>query len=205
MTNLPFAGIKSLSFGLVKETNQQYQAVIQRCKDLFTAKAVDYGTAWTVLRMPSITDQIFIKAERIKSIQESGENKVGDSLEGEFVAIVNYCIIALILLDWQGKQETDLQLALQTSGELEQLYDAKSKFAFDVMQQKNHDYGEAWRGMRISSITDLIRMKLYRLKRIEDNAGKTLVSEGVDANYVDMLNYAAFVLIRLDEGESLTA
>ncbi|MEO1448465.1 MAG: DUF1599 domain-containing protein [Bacteroidota bacterium] len=175
--------------------------MIQRCKQLFVAKSHDYGTAWTVLRMPSITDQIFIKAERIKSIQESGENKVGDSVEGEFVAIINYCIIALILLDWQEKTEAELEQALQTSEALEKLYDAKAQFAFDVMQQKNHDYGEAWRSMRISSITDLIRMKLYRLKRIEDNAGKTLVSEGVDANYVDMLNYAAFVLIRVDEGE----
>lgn len=173
-----------------------------RCKALFMAKSQDYGPAWTVLRMPSITDQIFIKAERIKSIQESGQNRVGDSVEGEFIAIINYCIIALILLDWQEISEEKRQKALETTARLEQLYDAKAGFAFEIMQQKNHDYGEAWRAMRISSITDLIRMKLYRLKQIEDNAGKTLVSEGVDANYVDMLNYAVFVMIRFGEGES---
>ena len=170
--------------------------MIQKCRDLFLAKARDYGTAWTILRMPSVTDQIFIKAGRLRSIQESGVNRVGDSLEGEFVGIVNYCVIALMLLAMKETEQGD-QL-IEGSEALANFYDRQIKFAEEVMLQKNQDYGEAWREMRISSITDLILMKIHRLKQIEDNQGKTEVSEGVAANYVDMLNYAAFCLIRME-------
>ncbi|RMG67933.1 MAG: DUF1599 domain-containing protein [Bacteroidetes bacterium] len=166
------------------------------CRALFLQKARDYGTAWRILRMPSVTDQILIKAERIRSLQEKGVNLVGEDERAEFVGIINYCVIALMLLDLQAGTETaDLD-------DLEQLaaaYDARIGQAYATMAKKNHDYGEAWRKMRISSMTDLILMKIHRLKQIEDNAGKTLVSEGAAANYIDMLNYAAFCLILLDE------
>ena len=168
---------------------------MDRCRALFLAKARDYGTAWTILRMPSVTDQIYIKAGRIRSIQESGVNRVGDSIEDEFVGIVNYCIIALMLLEMQEQKEgTRL---IEGAEALASFYDKQVTWAREVMEQKNHDYGEAWRQMRISSITDLILMKIHRLKQIEDNEGKTEVSEGVAANYIDMLNYAAFCLIKL--------
>lgn len=179
------------------QTLTAYQAVIERCRALFLAKARDYGTAWTILRMPSVTDQIYIKAERIRSIQESGENRVGDSVEGEFIGIVNYCAIALMLLRLQ--EEPAEQVRLQAEASLAAFYDEQIAEAQQVMAHKNHDYGEAWRKMRISSITDLILMKIYRLKQIEDNQGKTEVSEGVAANYIDMLNYAAFCLIKNSE------
>ena len=161
-------------------------------------KAKDYGTSWTILRMPSVTDQIYIKAERIRSLQEKGVNKVGESEEGEFMAIVNYCVIALILLDLKGI-ENSTEYSFDSLEKLEQMYDQKITFAYEVLEKKNHDYGEAWRKLRISSITDLILMKIMRLKQMEDNKGKLLVSEGPDANYVDMLNYAVFSLIKMGE------
>lgn len=182
----------------MNQTQQQYEAVIARCKSLFLKKAQDYGTSWRILRMPSITDQIYIKAERIRSIQESGENKVGDSIEGEFMGIINYCAIALILWKFQGKDEQEIEAKVSNLADLETLYDEQVTMAYEVMEKKNHDYGEAWRKMRISSITDLILMKIFRLKKIEDNKGELLVSEGVDANYVDMLNYAVFSLIKMN-------
>jgi hypothetical protein len=157
-------------------------------------KAHDYGTSWRILRSSSLTDQIFIKANRIRTIQETGQNKVGESIDDEFVAIVNYCVMGLIQLElgFNGSEEMHAENAIIK-------YDEKIKIAFDLMQNKNHDYGEAWRDMRISSLTDMIMMKILRTKQIEDNKGKTLISEGIDANYLDMLNYAAFALILFGE------
>ena len=179
------------------DTITQYDTAIDRCRSLFLAKARDYGTAWAILRMPSVTDQIYIKAERIRSIQQTGQNRVGDSIESEFIGIVNYCAIALMLLRIQEASEEKDRLAAVES--LASFYDEQIRWAKEVMAQKNQDYGEAWRKMRVSSITDLILMKIHRLKQIEDNQGKTEVSEGVAANYIDMLNYAVFCLIKSSE------
>jgi hypothetical protein len=176
----------------MEKTQGQYRKVIANCRSVFAKKATDYGTAWRIMRVSSITDQIFIKAQRIRTIQETGENRVGESIESEFIAIVNYCAMGLIQLDGVGEAEISTEKALE-------LYDQKTSLAFDLMKEKNHDYGEAWRDMRISSLTDLIMMKVLRTKQIEDNKGKTLISEGIDANYLDMLNYAVFALIRLGE------
>jgi hypothetical protein len=181
---------------LIERTTQEYKSVIQNCKSLFEKKTRDYGTAWRVLRLPSITDQVFIKAQRIRSIQEKGVQKVDDPIRDEFVGIINYCIIALI----QIKLETSSNLDMKFE-ELEHFYDEAATETFELLQNKNHDYGEAWREMRITSITDIILMKLLRVKQIEDNQGKTIVSEGVKANYQDMINYAVFVLIKLQEGK----
>lgn len=181
----------------MNKTQDQYYSVIQDCKDIFLKKTRDYGTSWSILRMPSITDQIYIKAERTRSIQENKENKVGESMEGEFIGIINYCAIALILLDIQENHKGEIPDDLQNSEVLEQTYDEKIRIAYETMEKKNHDYGEAWRNMRVSSFTDLILMKLLRLKQIEDNQGKTLISEGPDANYIDILNYSVFALIKL--------
>jgi len=174
------------------QTSEQYLNVIQTCKEIFIKKTNDYGTAWRILRSSSLTDQLFIKAQRIRTIQETGENKVGESIADEFKAIVNYCIMALIQLE--KKELTSMDLSLQQAVSLYEEYSAK---AFDLMLKKNHDYGEAWRDMRVSSLTDLILMKILRVKQIEDNKGQTLISEGIDANYYDMLNYAVFSLIHL--------
>lgn len=183
----------------MSSTLSQYNHIIHDCRTLFLRKAADYGTAWTILRMPSITDQIYIKAERIRTLQETSENKVGDSIEGEFVGIVNYCIIALMLLDAQKVSKQNLE----NMEILAQKYDEKVEVVRATMLNKNHDYGEAWRKMRISSMTDLILMKLFRVKQIEDNQGKTFVSEGVDANYIDIMNYAVFCLILMREQAEL--
>ena len=177
-------------------TPAQYQAVIGRCRQLFLQKARDYGTAWRILRMPSVTDQLLIKAERIRSLQEKGVNLVGESETAEFIGIINYCVIALLLLDLQaGTEAADLDDPEQLAA----AYDARIALAYATLEKKNHDYGEAWRKMRVSSMTDLILMKIHRLKQIEDNAGRTLVSEGAAANYIDMLNYAVFCLILTGE------
>lgn len=173
-------------------TESQYRQVIQRCKELFLKKNKDYGTAWRILRLPSITDQIYIKAQRIRTLQETGVSRVGEGIEPEFVGIINYCVMALIQLQLQQDTRTDLP-----TDELEQLYDGEIGRVIDLLFAKNHDYGEAWREMRVSSMTDIILMKLLRTKQIEDNQGNTLVSEGVDANYMDMINYAVFCLIKL--------
>ena len=177
---------------MVEKTAVEYKEVIATCKALFEKKTRDYGTAWRILRLPSITDQIFIKAQRIRSIQEKGVQKVGDPIKDEFVGIINYCIIALIQMALEASQQMDLKFE-----ELEAHYDKAVQETFDLLQNKNHDYGEAWREMRVTSITDIILMKLLRVKQIEDNAGKTLVSEGVKANYQDMINYSVFALIKL--------
>ncbi len=167
--------------------------MMRACKDVFTKKTKDYGTAWRILRLPSLTDQIYIKAQRIRSIQEKGTQQVADSIAGEFVGIINYCLIALIQLDLP----TDAPLELPY-GELEPRYDRMAEETQQLLKSKNHDYGEAWREMRVSSMTDLILMKLLRVKQIEDNRGETLISEGVGANYQDMINYAVFCLIKMD-------
>lgn len=175
------------------KTAEQYRKVILKCRSIFEKKGKDYGTAWRILRVSSLTDQLFIKAQRIRTIQETGVNRVGESVEDEFVAIVNYCVMGLIQLELgTGSEEINLEEALKR-------YDDQTTVSFDLMEKKNHDYGEAWRDMRISSLTDLIMMKILRTKQIEDNLGETLISEGIDANYLDMLNYAVFALIKFDE------
>lgn len=174
------------------QTSEQYQQIVQSCREIFRIKTRDYGTSWRIARSSSLTDQIFIKANRIRTIQETGENKVGESIEGEFGAIINYCIMAII----QVRQFEDLGLEL-TEEQALFLYDLVANEAFELMEKKNHDYGEAWRDMRVSSLTDMILMKLLRVKQIEDNDGQTLISEGIDANYFDMLNYSVFALIHL--------
>lgn len=177
----------------MQTTFTQYDAVVARCKDIFLKKMKDYGTAWRNLRPRSLTDQIFIKAQRIKSIEEKGTQKVGDDIAGEYIGIVNYCLIALMQLDLTSDPRMDLPYE-----EVEPLYCKYIDQTRDLMEAKNHDYGEAWRDMRISSLTDLILMKIFRVKQIEDNQGQTIISEGVDANYMDMINYAVFALIRLN-------
>ncbi len=177
---------------IMKNTSQEYDAVIAICRDLFTKKMQDYGSAWRILRLPSLTDQIFIKAQRIRSLQENEVRKIEEDERSEFIGIINYSIMALIQLDLGIADQPDLDVASASV-----LYDSKIKETKSLMEDKNHDYGEAWREMRVSSLTDLILQKLLRVKQIEDNKGKTLVSEGIDANYQDMINYAVFALIHL--------
>lgn len=179
---------------VIEKTSDQYHQVIAACKDLFAKKTRDYGTAWRILRLSSITDQIFIKAQRIRSIQEKGTQKVNDPVRDEFVGIINYCIIGLIQMDLPSAAPMEMQYE-----ELEPRYDLAVRETYSLLENKNHDYGEAWRDMRVSSITDIILMKVLRVKQIEDNAGRTLVSEGVRANYQDMINYSIFALIKLNE------
>ncbi len=176
----------------MEETNLQYDKVISICRNVFTKKMTDYGTAWRILRSTSVTDQIYIKANRIRSIEETGVNKVGEGIEPEFIGIINYSIMGLIQLEFgaSGKKLPDEKI--------QALYDSYFDNAKTLMMAKNHDYGEAWRNMRISSYTDLILMKIERTKVIEDNKGKTIMSEGIDANYLDMINYAVFAMIKLE-------
>ncbi|MDR7131728.1 hypothetical protein J2X69_004093 [Algoriphagus sp. 4150] len=174
------------------QTSNEYKEVISRCKELFRKKTIDYGTAWRIFRLPSITDQIFIKAQRIRSIQEKGNQKVNDPIEDDFVGIINYCLIALLQISYAKDNRMEIPFE-----ELEPAYDHWVNETRGLLENKNHDYGEAWREMRISSITDIILMKLLRTKQIEDNQGQTLVSEGIEANYQDMINYAVFCLIKL--------
>ena len=176
----------------MEKTNQQYDKVISVCRDLFSKKMNDYGTAWRILRPISLTDQIYIKAQRIRSIEEKGVTKVDEGIRPEFIGIINYAIMGLIQLEL-GPSDEELN-----PQETLALYDRYFNQAKTLMQAKNHDYGEAWRNMRISSYTDLILMKLKRTKQIEDNLGKTIVSEGIDANYLDMINYAVFAMIKID-------
>lgn len=172
-------------------TLSQYNSEVEKCQSLFSKKNTDYGAAWRILRPRSITDQILIKALRIRSIEEKGSNLVGESIEDEFIGIYNYCIIALIQLkNWDNGKE-------YTAAEIMAMYAQEVETTRALMLKKNHDYGEAWREMRVSSFTDLILMKLNRTKQIEDNSGVTLVSEGIDANYRDMMNYAIFALITI--------
>lgn len=180
----------------MKDTKQQFEHVIAICRDLFAKKLHDYGAAWRIMRPSSVTDQIFIKANRIRSIETKGVAMVEEGIRSEFIAIVNYGIIGLIQLElgYAGTDDMTEVRALE-------LYDQYAKQALELMLAKNHDYDEAWRSMRISSYTDLILMKIYRTKQIEGNDGATLVSEGIDANYMDMINYAVFGLIKLEFGE----
>ena len=175
-------------------TTNQYDTVITKCRNLFVKKMSDYGSAWRILRLPSLTDQIFIKAQRIRSLQENDVRKVDEGEVSEFIGIINYCIMALIQLEKGIVEQPDIN-----TEEATELYDEKVALTKQLMLDKNHDYGEAWRDMRVSSLTDLILQKLLRVKQIEDNAGKTLVSEGIDANYQDMINYAVFAMIHLGE------
>ncbi|MDT0555911.1 DUF1599 domain-containing protein [Patiriisocius hiemis] len=175
-------------------TSQQYDSVIETCRTLFINKTKDYGSAWRILRLPSLTDQIFIKAQRIRGLQENKERKVDEGEVSEFIGIINYSIMALIQLDRGVVEQPDLN-----ADQSLKLYNEKVAVTKQLMQDKNHDYGEAWRDMRVSSLTDLILQKLLRVKQIEDNKGKTIVSEGIDANYQDMINYAVFALIHLNE------
>lgn len=177
---------------MISQTLQEYNRVVQRCQDTFVKKTKDYGTAWRVLRLPSITDQIFIKAQRIRSIQEKGKQLVEDDIRDEFVGIINYCVIALMQLHLPADAPQTLP-----AEEVAHQYTHHIEENIKLLTAKNHDYGEAWRDMRVSSITDIILMKLYRTKQIEDNQGQTLISEGVEANYRDMINYAVFALIKL--------
>jgi len=175
------------------DTSKQYNDVIEQCRALFINKMKDYGSAWRILRLPSLTDQIFIKAQRIRGLQQNKEQKVAEGQASEFMGIINYSVMALIQLDKGIVEQPDLSLEDAT-----QLYDENIAITKQLMLDKNHDYGEAWRDMRISSLTDLILQKLLRVKQIENNKGKTLVSEGIDANYQDMINYAVFALIHLE-------
>lgn len=176
------------------KTNEQYDEIITICSDIFSKKMKDYGSAWRILRTSSLTDQIFIKARRIRTLEEVGINKVGEDIRSEYIGIVNYCIMALVQLELGCTENTELPFEKAIK-----LYEKYFLEAKALMQNKNHDYGEAWRAMRISSLTDLILMKLLRTKQIEDNKGKTLISEGIDANYFDMINYAVFALIKISE------
>lgn len=174
------------------DTTQEYNDVIAVCKSLFLKKTKDYGTAWRILRLSSITDQIFIKAQRIRTLEEKKINKVGEDITSEYIGIVNYCVIAMLQLDLTQSDPNELAVQL-----VENLFDQRVNETKELMFAKNHDYGEAWREMRISSLTDLILMKILRVKQIEDNLGQTVVSEGIKANYQDMLNYSVFALIKL--------
>ena len=174
------------------KTSEQYDEIISSCRALFSSKMKDYGSAWRILRLPSLTDQIFIKAQRIRSLQEKEVRKVDENEESEFIGIINYCLMALIQLELGVVDQPDMS----TEDALKH-YDKKVALTRQLMLDKNHDYGEAWRDIRVSSLTDLILQKLLRVKQIEDNAGQTLVSEGIDANYQDIINYAVFALIHL--------
>lgn len=174
-----------------EQTTQSYQEIIAKCKKIFEKKTHDYGTAWRILRLSSITDQIFIKARRIRSIQEKGKQKIEERVENDFIGIINYCIIALIQMELTLEDPMEIPF-----DELKSMFDNTTEQALKLLENKNHDYDEAWKDMRISSITDIILMKLLRVKQIEDNLGTTLNTEGVDANYQDILNYSVFALIK---------
>ncbi len=178
----------------INKTSSQYDTAISECKDIFLKKMKDYGTAWRILRTSSITDQLFIKAQRIRNIEDKGTQKVNEDITSEYIGIVNYSIIGLIQLGLKNDERMELP-----ADEVSKLFDKYAKEAKHLMENKNHDYGEAWRDMRLSSLTDLILMKLLRIKQIEDNKGETLISEGVDANFHDMINYAVFALIKISE------
>jgi hypothetical protein len=181
----------------LQHTANQFDQVISHCRDLFTKKTRDYGTAWRILRTPSLTDQIFIKAQRIRTLEEKGQSRVGEGIDDEFVGIINYAVMALIQMQLPESTSNEL-----SSDEATARYDEQVAFTKSLMLNKNHDYGEAWRDMRVSSFTDLILMKLLRIKQIEDNQGRTIVSEGIDSGYRDILNYAVFALIQLGHANS---
>ena len=179
----------------MNETILEYDSIIKKCEDIFAKKMKDYGSAWRILRISSLTDQIFIKAQRIRSIESKGTQKIDEGVINEFIGIVNYSVIGLIQIDL-GVSEQPEDLEFEKVMNMFNKHVLSSK---DLMVDKNHDYGEAWRDMRVSSLTDLILQKLLRVKQIEDNNGSTIISEGIDANYLDMLNYAVFALIKLNK------
>tara|TARA_B110000003_G_scaffold135143_1_gene137052 strand:+ start:318 stop:857 length:540 start_codon:yes stop_codon:yes gene_type:complete len=179
----------------MEKTIAEYDSIIKKCEDIFVKKMKDYGSAWRILRISSLTDQIFIKAQRIRSIELKGEQKIPEDISNEFVGIVNYAVIGLIQLNL-GVSELAEEMDYN---EVMNIFSKQANIAKELMIAKNHDYGEAWRDMRVSSLTDLILQKILRVKQIEDNHGATLISEGVDANYLDMLNYAVFALIKLEK------
>ncbi len=178
----------------MNNTSEQYDDVIKHCKNTFLKKTIDYGTSWRVYRTISVADQIYIKAKRIKNIQDNNTQKIGDNIKSEFEGIINYCIIGLIQIDINNDAPEQLSAALVT-----ELYSAKALLAKDLMQNKNHDYGEAWREMSQQSFVDLSLAKILRIKQILANEGNTLISEGIDANFFDILNYAVFALILIGE------
>ena len=177
-------------------TSKEYYEIVSRCRDLFEKKMKDYGAAWRILRLPSLTDQIFIKAQRTRTLQTNSEQKIEEGQESELIGIVNYSLMALIQIELGISEQPDLNVI-----DALELYDKHQKIIFELMLNKNHDYGEAWRDMRVSSLTDLILQKLLRVKQIEENLGKTIVSEGIDANYHDMVNYSIFALIHLNANQ----
>ena len=178
------------------QTKAQYENAIASCREIFARKNKDYGTSWRIMRLSSITDQIFIKAQRIRTIEQKGEMRIDEGIESEYMGIINYCVIALIQLELGSENEQEL-----TSDQLLLKYDREIGITHRLMQDKNQDYGEAWRDMRVSTFTDMILMRILRIRQIEDNDGKTLASEGVDANFRDIINYAVFALIRLNEAK----
>ena len=190
-------GVESEELSM-SNTSEQFDSIIAKCNDIFAKKTSDYGTAWRILRTSSLTDQIYIKANRIRTIQENGESRVDEGIDPEFIGIVNYCIMALIQIELDDDEVLEMPVDRTMD-----LYNKYSKAAKELMENKNHDYGEAWRNMRVSSLTDLILMKLLRVKQIEDNAGVTIISEGIDANYFDMLNYSVFALIHMQVGQKV--
>lgn len=177
----------------MQDTSKQYDEIISICRELFLKKMKDYGSPWRILRLPSLTDQIFIKAQRIRGLQQNEVQKINEGQESEFIGIINYSVMALIQIDRGVVEQPDL-----SNAEVKELYDSTLAVTKQLMEDKNHDYGEAWRDMRVSSLTDLILQKLLRVKQIENNEGKTIVSEGIDANYQDMINYAVFAMIHLN-------
>jgi len=177
---------------LEASTIVEYKDIISSCKEIFIKKYKDYGSAWRILRLPSITDQIFIKAQRIRTIQEKNSMKVNEGIENEFIGIINYSMIAIIQLNFEDDERIEIPIK-----ELDQLYDNSSTETIKLLENKNHDYDEAWKDMRVSSMLDIILMKLYRTKQIENNKGKTIISEGVKANYQDIINYSVFCLIKI--------
>ncbi|AFK04997.1 protein of unknown function DUF1599 [Emticicia oligotrophica DSM 17448] len=180
----------------MNQTETEYRQVIKICQDLFEKKNKDYGTSWRILRLPSITDQIFIKAQRIRTIQEKGFSRVDEGEIPEFIGIINYCVMALIQAELVNNSEVEIPFE-----KLQAMYNKQVAEVMQLLFNKNHDYGEAWRDMRVSSMTDIILMKLYRIKQIEDNQGKTLVSEGIKAGYQDIINYAVFCMIKLGQAQ----
>lgn len=179
---------------MANNTSLQFDEQIKKCRDIYQKKTQDYGTSWRVLRPKSLTDQLFIKAQRIQTLEEAKTQMVEDNIEGEFIGLVNYAIMGLIQMELKDYASLEL-----SETEAVSLYDKHATEIKELMLAKNHDYGEAWRNMRVSSFTDLILMKLLRIKQIEDNEGKTLISEGIDAGYSDIVNYSIFALIKLNE------
>jgi hypothetical protein len=182
----------------MKQTEIEYRQVIKLCQDIFEKKNKDYGSSWRILRLPSITDQIFIKAQRIRTIQDKGFSRVDEGIVPEFIGIINYCVMALIQSEL-GEDDKRMEFS---ENELHDLYEKQMAEVMALLFNKNHDYGEAWRDMRVASMTDIILMKLFRIKQIEDNEGKTLISEGVKAGYQDIINYAVFCMIKLGQAQA---